>query len=41
MDSGAVSLLNNFFQDLENSTLSVDGNELRIPRNGMILLVAR
>jgi hypothetical protein len=41
MDIGAVSMLNNFWQDLKKGSLFVNGNEYRMPEKGMILLVAR
>jgi hypothetical protein len=41
MDIGAVSMLNNFWQDLKTGRLFVNGCEYRMPEKGMILLVAR
>jgi hypothetical protein len=41
MDTGAVSMLNNFLQDLKSGSLFVNGQEYRMPKKGMILLVAR
>jgi hypothetical protein len=41
MDIGAVSMLNNFWQDLKKGSLFVNGHEYRMPEKGMVLLVAR
>ena len=41
MDIGAVSVLNNFLQDLKQGSLFVNGQEYRMTQYGMILLVAR
>jgi hypothetical protein len=41
MDIGAVSVLNNFLQDLKKGSLFVNGDEYRMPEKGMMLLVAR
>jgi hypothetical protein len=41
MDIGAISMLNNFWQDLKTGRLFANGREYRMPEKGMILLVAR
>ena len=41
MDIGAVSVLNNFLQDLTNGNIFINGYSYTMPENGMILLVAR
>lgn len=41
MDAGSVSMLNNFLQDYKNQKLYFNGNEYKIPKNGMIMVVTR
>jgi hypothetical protein len=41
MDIGAVSMLNNFWQDLKTGKLFANGREYQMSEKGMILLVAR
>jgi hypothetical protein len=41
MDIGAVSMFNNFWEDLKKGSLFINGHKYWMPEKGMILLVAR
>ena len=41
IESGSITVLNNYFQDLRKGNIFINNKEYRTPSQGMILLVAR
>ena len=41
IESGSITVLNNYFQDLKKGNIFINNKEYKTPPQGMILLVAR